>query len=117
MWSLEIVPELASHAQCVLAAEGFPDVHVRCANGYGGWREAAQFDVVIATCAPATVPHELVTQLADGGRMLLPIRAGMETQQLVLIHRQGDTLTCENDLPVRFVPMVSPEGGVTGYRE
>ncbi len=110
VWSLEIVPELASHAQRMLAAEGFPDVHVRCANGYGGWREAAPFDAVIATCAPATVPHELVAQLADGGRMILPVGAGMEVQQLVLIRRQGGTLTRENDLPVRFVPMVSPEG-------
>lgn len=110
VWSLEIVPELAAHAQCVLAAEGFPDVHVRCANGYGGWREAAPFDAVIATCAPATVPHELVAQLADGGRMLLPVGACMEAQQLVFIRRRGDTLLRENDLPVRFVPMVSAVG-------
>jgi len=110
VWSLEIVPELAAHAQRVLAAEGFPDVHVRCANGYGGWCEAAPFDAMIATCAPATVPDELVAQLADGGRMILPVGAGMETQQLVLIRRQGDTLTRENDLPVRFVPMVSETG-------
>ncbi len=106
VWTLEVVPELAAHARRALAAEGFPEVRVRCANGYAGWREAAPFDAVIATCAPADVPEELVAQLADGGRMILPVGIGMDAQQLLMIRRQGTEVTCEGDLPVRFVPMV-----------
>ena len=108
VWSLELVPELAVHAQRVLAAEGFPEVHVRCADGYAGWRDAAPFDAIIATCAPVKIPEELVAQLADGGRMLLPLGDVMESQRLVLVRNEGTHVTCENDLPVRFVPMVSP---------
>ena len=106
VWTLERVPQLAEHARLTLAAEGFGGVHVRCADGYEGWREAAPFQAVIATCAPPAVPAELVEQLADGGRMMLPIGAGMDAQQLVLIRRQGEDVTLEADLPVRFVPMV-----------
>lgn len=114
VWSLEVVPELAEHARRALAAEGFPGVQVRCANGYDGWKEAAPFDAILATCAPAGVPRELVAQLADGGRMILPVGAQQEAQQLLVIRRRGDEVTCEGDLPVRFVPMVAPaEGGGT----
>jgi protein-L-isoaspartate(D-aspartate) O-methyltransferase len=106
VWSLEVVPELAAHAQRVLASEGFAAVHVRCANGYAGWREAAPFDAIIATCAPADIPEELVAQLADHGRMILPVGASLEAQQLFRVRRHGETILCEGDLAVRFVPMV-----------
>ncbi len=108
VWSLEVVPELAAHAQRVLAAEGFPEVRVRCANGRAGWREAAPFDAIIATCAPEQIPEELAAQLADGGRMILPVGNVLDVQQLVLVRRQGSRVTCESDLPVCFVPMVPP---------
>lgn len=108
VWSLDVVSELAAHARRVLAAEGFREVQVRCANGFEGWREAAPFDAIIATCAPADVPAELVAQLRDGGRMILPIGDLMEAQQLVLVRRHGNRVTVEPDLPVRFVPMVRP---------
>lgn len=110
VWSLEVVPELADHARRALAAEGFAGVQVRCANGYEGWREEAPFDAIIATCAPSRVPAELVGQLADGGRMILPVGECLEAQQLVRISRRGDEVVCEGDLPVRFVPMVVPQG-------
>ena len=106
VWSLEVVPELAEHARRALAAEGFAQVQIRCSNGYAGWREAAPFDAILAACAPAEVPPELVAQLADGGRMILPVGACQEAQRLLLIRRRGDATTCESDLPVRFVPMV-----------
>lgn len=108
VWSLEVVPELAAHARSVLAAEGFSGVRIRCANGCEGWREEAPFDAILATCAPAEVPGGLVSQLADGGRMLLPVGAHLEAQQLLLIRRRGGEVTCEGDLPVRFVPMLGP---------
>jgi len=106
VWSLDVVPELVGHAGRVLAAEGFADVRVRCADGYDGWREAAPFDAVLATCAPSVIPEELVLQLADGGRLLLPVGGELECQQLVLVRREGAKVFCEMDLPVRFVPMV-----------
>ena len=91
-----------------LRARGVTDERVRCANGYAGWREAAPFDAILATCAPERIPEELVAQLADGGRMILPVGSVLDVQQLVLVRRHGGRVTCENDLPVRFVPMVPP---------
>jgi len=106
VWSLDVVPELAEHARRVLAEEGFSEVQVRCADGYAGWREAAPFAAVIVSCAPREVPEELVSQLADGGRLLVPVDCGSNVQQLVMVRREGAQAVCEADLPVRFVPMV-----------
>jgi protein-L-isoaspartate(D-aspartate) O-methyltransferase len=106
VWSLEVVPILAEHARRVLADEGFAGVSVRCANGYEGWREQAPFDGIVATCAPAEVPEGLVAQLADGGRLIVPVGGTLETQRLALVRRSGDTVSCEGDLAVRFVPMM-----------
>jgi protein-L-isoaspartate(D-aspartate) O-methyltransferase len=105
VWSLEAVPQLADHARRALAAEGFAEVQTRCADGRSGWPEAAPFDAVIATCAPEQVPETLVAQLADGGRMVLPVGDSLFDQRLVLLRRRGDDVTLAPDLPVRFVPM------------
>ena len=106
VWSVEIIPELATRAETVLSQEGFGDVHVRCASGYAGWAEQAPFDAIIATCAPQAVPDELVSQLAPDGRMILPVGKRPDSQRLVMVRREGERLECQDDLPVRFVPMV-----------
>ncbi len=104
VYTIETVPELAEHARQVLKENGFDKVQVRCGDGYAGWPEAAPFDVIIGTCAPEAVPLVLVEQLAEGGRMMLPVGTGI--QRLVILRRRGGVLTQEDDLPVRFVPMV-----------
>jgi protein-L-isoaspartate(D-aspartate) O-methyltransferase len=104
VFTIEIVPELAEHARRILAAEGYGGVQVLGGDGYKGWPEHAPFDVVIVTCAPEEVPRALVEQLVDGGRMILPLGAGM--QRLVVLRKQGGKVEQEEDLPVRFVPMV-----------
>ena len=105
VWTQEIVPELAEHARAALAREGVCDVQVRCAGGCEGWREAAPFDAILATCAPRDVPPRLLDQLADGGRMMLPCGPDVESQRLVFIRQRGFESTLEHDMPVRFVPM------------
>lgn len=104
VYTIEIVPELAEHARQVLRAEGYTNVHVRCGDGYRGWPEAAPFAAIIVTCAPEEVPDALVAQLADGGRMVLPL--GERSQRLVILRKRDGRLTQEDDLRVRFVPMV-----------
>lgn len=106
VWSLEIVPELAEHAKRVLATEGFEGVNVRCATGVEGWKDEAPFDAILVTCAAEKVPDELVNQLAVGGRMIIPVGPAMEAQKLMLVRRQENQITCEDDLAVRFVSMV-----------
>jgi protein-L-isoaspartate(D-aspartate) O-methyltransferase len=106
IYTIEAVPQLAQHARRVLDEQGVEGVQIRCGDGYAGWPEQAPFDVILCACAPEEVPASLVGQLAEGGRMMLPV--GKDVQRLVLLHRRRGVLTQEEDLPVRFVPMVHP---------
>ena len=103
VYSIEIVPELASHSIEALAREGYK-CKVKCGDGYQGWPEHAPFSMIIVTCAPEELPEKLVEQLADGGRMILPL--GAYSQRLVILRKKGERFITEDDLPVRFVPMI-----------
>ncbi len=104
VYSIEIVPELASHAIDVLKTTGYA-CHVKCGDGYQGWAEYAPFSVIIVTCAPRELPEKLVEQLAEGGRMILPL-GGAYSQRLVILRKKDGKIEQEEDLPVRFVPMI-----------
>lgn len=106
VWSVEILPALANHARAVLDAEGFSAVHTRTGDGHAGWPEAAPFDAVIVTCAPTEVPRALVDQLRNGGRIVLPIGLP-DNQRLVTLRKESNRMEQEDDIGVRFVPMVN----------
>lgn len=108
VYTIEIVAPLAEHAQQVLRARGYTNVHVLAGDGYKGWPEHAPFDAVIVTCAPEEVPKALVEQLREGGRMILPL-GEPGNQRLVILRKTGARVEVQNDLPVRFVPMVHGE--------
>ena len=111
VYTIEIVPELAKHARRVLDAEGYRDVRVKAGDGYKGWPQHAPFDAVIVTCAPEEVPAALVEQLKDDGRMIVPVGVGV--QRLVILRKRAGKVVRENDIGVRFVPMVRGEDGAT----
>ena len=104
VYTIEIIPELAEHAKKVLIAEGYDKVHVLTGDGYKGWPEYAPFDAIIVTCAPDNVPEKLVNQLKNGGRMILPVGSGV--QQIIILRKKDGKVRQENDIMVRFVPMV-----------
>lgn len=104
VYSVELVPELAEHACKVLAAEGYGNVVLKAGDGYEGWPENAPFDAIIVTCAPTEIPPALTEQLKEGGRMILPVGAGV--QQLILLEKTSSGFRKIPDLYVRFVPMV-----------
>jgi len=104
VYSIEIVKELFEHARKVLAEEGYEKVHLLKGDGYKGWPEHAPFDAIIVTCAPDSAPPTLVEQLKEGGRMILPV--GSWNQRLVIFRKKKGQIVREEDLPVRFVPMV-----------
>ncbi len=107
VFSIEIVAELAEHARGALERENYP-VQVRTGDGYKGWPEEAPFDAIIVTCAPESVPEALTAQLREGGRMILPVgEAG--NQRLIIMRKRQGLVTTEEDLAVRFVPMVHGE--------
>ena len=104
VFSVEIIPALAKHARVVLSEEGYGNVRVLTGDGYKGWPEQAPFDAIIVTCAPENVPQELVDQLKDGGRMILPV--GDSVQRLVVLRKTDGKVKQQDSIMVRFVPMV-----------
>ncbi|HEY5743679.1 MAG TPA: protein-L-isoaspartate(D-aspartate) O-methyltransferase [Terrimicrobiaceae bacterium] len=105
VYTIEIVPPLAETSRQLLARLGFDNVHVRLGDGYLGWPEKAPFDAIIVTCAPDHVPEPLVSQLTEGGRLIVPVGEAGGIQQLVLLRKKEGKIVQENMLDVRFVPM------------
>ena len=103
VYTIEIVKPLAERSRKLLDSLGYDNITVRCGDGYAGWEEQAPFDAIIVTCAPSEIPQPLLEQLADSGRMVVPV--GDFWQKLLLIERVGDEIRRTNVIPVRFVPM------------
>ncbi|MEM1416589.1 MAG: protein-L-isoaspartate(D-aspartate) O-methyltransferase [Myxococcota bacterium] len=103
--TIEIVPELGDRAAENLRRLGYARVRVRIGDGTRGWPEAAPFDAIVVTAAPAVVPPALLQQLALGGRLVVPVGARGD-QELRVIARRGETEWVETrGEAVRFVPM------------
>jgi len=106
VYSIEIVEPLGKRAARILGDLGYRNIEVRVGDGYGGWPEAAPFDAIIVTAAPASVPQPLIDQLKPGGRMVIPVGGSFEGQQLLLVEKKPDgSATTRRTLPVRFVPL------------
>jgi protein-L-isoaspartate(D-aspartate) O-methyltransferase len=105
VYTIEIVPPLAESAKGVLSKLGFENVHVKLGDGYLGWPEKAPFDAIIVTCAPDHVPDPLISQLKEGGRLIIPVGEAGGIQQLVLLRKSNGQILKEKMLDVRFVPM------------
>jgi len=105
VFTIEIIPELAEWGRRNLENSGYHHVRVKNADGYYGWEEHAPFDGIVVTAAAESIPPPLVAQLADGGKMVIPVGSRFQTQMLMLVERHGDEIATRNLLPVRFVPL------------
>lgn len=106
VYTIEIIPELAERAEETLRRLGYDEVNVKCGDGYLGWPDHAPFDAIIVTCAPDAVPEALKEQLAEGGRMVIPVGPQWTSQTLYVFTKERGKLDREATIPVRFVPMV-----------
>ena len=104
VFTIEIIPALAQRATTTLRELGYEQVQVRTGDGHNGWLEEAPFDAIIVTAAPEIIPPVLVSQLAEGGRMIIPVGPQGGVQQLTLVTRTGGKAHTRTLLPVRFVP-------------
>jgi len=102
--SIEIVEPLGRAADALLRELGYR-VDVRVGDGYRGWPEKAPFDAILVTAAPDHVPQPLLDQLAVGGRLVIPVGAERDVQELRVIERTQGGLVERDLVPVRFVPM------------
>lgn len=104
VFSIEIDPALARRGEMNLAAAAVRGVSLRVGDGYRGWPEEAPFDAIIVTAAPEHVPEPLIEQLAERGKLVIPV--GDRAQELQLIEKDDTgAITRSTLLPVRFVPM------------
>jgi len=109
VWSVERDPVLAREAARRLENLGFSNVRLREGDGTLGWPEGAPYQAILVTAGAPDVPETLTTQLADGGRMVIPVGT-RDGQVLMRITRKGEELTGESLLECRFVPLVGEEG-------
>ncbi len=105
VYTIEIIPELAARSEKALQNTGIRNVFHRIGDGHEGWPEAAPYNGILVTCAARTVPGALLSQLADSGRMVLPVGPSDAGQELVMFERHGNKLTRSVLLWVKFVPM------------
>ena len=104
---VELEPELAARAAAAVDALGMPWARVRPAQpGVLGWPGPGGYDRILCSAAPQTLPEELVRQLADGGRLVMPV-----AETMWLVERRGAEVVTSTHGPYRFVPLRSEPSG------
>lgn len=106
VYSVERINALLIGARRRLRELRLHTVKLKHADGGWGWPEHAPYAGIIVTAAPETVPEELLHQLADGGRLVIPVGPAGE-QELLLLVRQGNTVSRQSLGRVSFVPLLS----------
>ncbi len=104
VFTIEIVEPLGLEAKKRLHYLGYPNVVVKIGDGYHGWEEKAPFDGIMVTAGAETLPQPLVEQLAEGGRMIIPLGPHNGIRQLVLVQKRKGKIKTTELMPVRFVP-------------
>ncbi|HYN35376.1 MAG TPA: protein-L-isoaspartate(D-aspartate) O-methyltransferase [Actinomycetota bacterium] len=106
VYSIERHEDLAEMARSNLARSGIDSVHVEVGDGWQGLPEHAPFDAIVVSAAAVGVPPALIDQLAEGGRMVIPL-AGPREDEVVLFEKRGGRLPRVRLItPARFVPLV-----------
>jgi protein-L-isoaspartate(D-aspartate) O-methyltransferase len=107
VFTIEIIKPLYESARDRLKNLGYKTVTVALGDGYYGMKDAAPFDRIIVTCAALHVPPPLFEQLKPGGRMIIPVGGGFETQRLLLVTKDEEGRRASKALElVRFVPLI-----------
>ncbi|HET7151288.1 MAG TPA: protein-L-isoaspartate(D-aspartate) O-methyltransferase [Candidatus Acidoferrum sp.] len=105
VFTIEVRPGLASAAAKKLAQLGYSNVHVHCGDGTFGLLEFAPFDAILVAAAAPSVPEPLLAQLAEGGRMIVPI-GDADNQELQLLEKHAGAFSTKMMEGCRFVPLV-----------
>jgi protein-L-isoaspartate(D-aspartate) O-methyltransferase len=108
--TVERIPELADRARIAIAAAGISNVMVVVGDGSLGWRPTAPYDAILVAAAGPTVPEPLLTQLRDGGRLVMPVQDSEGAQRLTCVTRSGDRQDVRELGDARFVPLVGRHG-------
>jgi protein-L-isoaspartate(D-aspartate) O-methyltransferase len=109
VFTIERIPALYTMARDAIARAGAKNVSMLLGDGTVGWREYAPYDAILVSAGGPSIPQPLVEQLAEGGRMLVPVGA-MEEQTLKLVTKRGGVIETKDVAPVRFVPLLGTHG-------
>ena len=109
VFAIEIVPALAAKARRVLAELGYTNARVESFDGSGGWPEHAPYDVIIVSAGAPRIPALMVSELADGGRLVIPV-GGPDEQELAVVRREGDHYVTAYDTRCRYVDLLGRYG-------
>jgi protein-L-isoaspartate(D-aspartate) O-methyltransferase len=104
VFTIEIVSELAKSSEALFKKLGYRNIIGKSGDGYNGWIEHAPFDIIIVTAAIDKIPEPLIDQLAEGGRMIIPVGSQYDSQELKLLVKKSGKIKVTTLLPVRFVP-------------
>jgi protein-L-isoaspartate(D-aspartate) O-methyltransferase len=106
--TVEREPALAEHAAATLRRLGFNNIEVAVADGSLGWPAEAPYEIILVAAAASGVPPALIEQLAEGGRMVIPVAvSNHEPQDLRLYVKHGGAITFRSLFPVLFVPLLT----------
>ncbi len=106
VYTIEIIPELAKEAAERLARLGYRNVVVRTGDGYNGWKEHAPYNIIIVTAAGDHIPQPLLDQLAENGRLIMPVGSPSSAQYLYLAVKKNGKIERTRLAMVRFVPLL-----------
>ncbi|HEY2376201.1 MAG TPA: protein-L-isoaspartate(D-aspartate) O-methyltransferase [Gemmatimonadaceae bacterium] len=109
VFTIERIPALYQLAREAIQRAGVGNVSMLLGDGTLGWREYAPYNAILVSAGAPSVPEPLLTQIAEGGRMLVPVGT-REDQQLVMYQRTNGQLQRKELGPVRFVPLVGHHG-------
>jgi len=104
VYSIEIVPDLARESAERLKSLGYTNIVVKYGDGYQGWKEYSPFDIIIVTAAAEQIPGPLIDQLAENGRLVIPIGEPSAVQELILLIKKNGRIEKSRLTFVRFVP-------------
>jgi protein-L-isoaspartate(D-aspartate) O-methyltransferase len=107
--TVERIPALAAQAEKLLGRLGYDNVQFTVGDGTLGWPAAAPFDAILVTAGAPSVPASLKAQLADGGRLIIPV-GGRKEQKLLVITRRGLDYQTRTSTPCIFVKLIGEEG-------
>jgi protein-L-isoaspartate(D-aspartate) O-methyltransferase len=103
VYTVEIIEGLSIIAKRLLDDLGYNNVKFKIGDGYSGWEEYAPYDAIIVTCGPSNVPEPLVDQLAEDGKLIIPVGVGYQT--LTILEKIDGELKKTESIDCRFVPM------------
>jgi protein-L-isoaspartate(D-aspartate) O-methyltransferase len=113
VFSIERIPALLQQARDNIQRAGANNVSLLMGDGTIGWREYAPYDAILVSAGAPSIPQPLLDQLAEGGRLLIPI-GDREEQKLVVAVRKNGRIEVHEEAPVRFVPLVGHHGWTPG---